>query len=54
MDENGRFYGFSDFTEVVDVTSPKLQKHCSVAKAFSYENSKSMIHSVDDLNDMEF
>lgn len=32
FDENGKFYGFSDFEETVDVTSPKLQPYCRVAK----------------------
>lgn len=31
-DQNGRFYGFDDYEEVVDFTSTKLAPYCSIAK----------------------
>lgn len=53
MDTEGRYYGFSDYPEVYELTSPRLQPYCSIAKEFSYESSKASTDYVDDFNDLE-
>lgn len=53
-DQNGKFYGFSDYEEIYDVTSPKIQPFCSICKKFAFESSKSSYDAIDDSNDAEF
>lgn len=35
-DEGGQYFGFSDYEEIIDFTSPKLAPFCSIAKQFCY------------------
>lgn len=55
-DSTGTYYGFSEYEEVLDFTSPKLAPFGTVAKEYCYESSKAVASydSVEDINDYEF
>lgn len=51
-DENGTYFGFSQYEQILDFTSPKLSPYGTVAKQFCYESSKAAAYdNVEDLND---
>ena len=54
VDDTGKYYGFSEYTESYDAFSPDIASYCSIAKQFCYDSSKSQYEYVDDFNDMEF
>lgn len=53
MDDNGRFFGFTDYKEKYDAFSAEVAPYCSVAKEFYYDCMKSQTDFVDDANDFE-
>ena len=53
-DEQGKYFGFSDYSESFCAFSAELAPYCSVAKEFNYDSSKSQFDYIDDYNDMAF